>query len=865
MRLADHVLRVAASTVAFAVAAFSFAQAASSQPPTVGQDDVVVVAAGPQLAAGRLHRILLGDNYRDLWTTPIRVAVLDLEHFAGGIRPTRIAGGKQTRSLRFITRDSVTYAFREIFKSRVDLPDVYRRSLMWRIFRDAGSALNPAATVAAVPVMRAVSVFHAEPQLVVMPDDPLLGEFRAEFAGLLGTIELYPRVPRAGPAFANSVEILDGTQLLDAINRHPANRVDARTMLKARLTDLLLGDNDRHADQWRWARRSVGGVFEPIARDRDRVFVSYEGLIIGIARRTFPFLVTYRPMYADPLSMFQNTASFDRRILSELDRSTWESVAAEIKRDVTDDVIEQTIEAMPREYRSRSAGHAATLRARRDRLSEAALRYYAELWPVADIHGTDANDRATVTRLSDGSVDVTLQLGSEAPWFHRQFHPDVTREIRLYLHGGDDVAVVNGVASRSIPVRVIGGNGTNSLTDLSVVGGKRNTTLLYDQGTVNCVVYAPDTVAEDLDYSNALNSYYNRRPWVHAFGRLVPPPRDFGSSSTFALGLKSGYGLGLVPRIGSERRKHGFRAVPYASLATADIAMSTATRGLKATAQYERRFESSDFHVPVDAQVSQLEMIRFQGFGNDVAEGRGRFFGLRQTAWEFHPAAGYLFAPESDLTLGPVIRYTTTDSTANRFISQLGPYGFTKFAQAGLQIALHVEGHVLPDTTKPRALFDLSGAAYPGIGDARTAYQTIESSARAFVTLPLPKRPVIGLHAGGKKNFGNVPYFDAAFIGGANTFRTENTQRYAGDASLYGSLELRYPLAKVPMILPLDIGALAFSDAARVYVDGDSPGGWHTAAGAGFWIGAVDAGKNVNVLFTNRSGRRVIVNLGFAY
>ena len=74
------------------------AAAQSAIVSRVGRDTVIVVA-GPTFAAGPLHRKLLGDNYRDLWTTPIRVPVLDLKTFAGGIAPLKIGGGKQTRSL----------------------------------------------------------------------------------------------------------------------------------------------------------------------------------------------------------------------------------------------------------------------------------------------------------------------------------------------------------------------------------------------------------------------------------------------------------------------------------------------------------------------------------------------------------------------------------------------------------------------------------------------------------------------------------------------------------------------------------------------------------------------------------------------
>jgi len=126
-------------------------------------------------------------------------------------------------------------------------------------------------------------------------------------------------------------------------------------------------------------------------------------------------------------------------------------------------------------------------------------------------------------------------------------------------------------------------------------------------------------------------------------------------------------------------------------------------------------------------------------------------------------------------------------------------------------------------------------------------------------------KPVLALRAGGKKLFGDFPFFDAAFLGGSNTLRTEERQRYAGDASLYGTTELRVPVAKFPLILPLDVGVIGFMDAGRVYVDGDSPGGWHSAAGGGLWVGFLNPGISGNILLTNSHAHRVVTNLGFAF
>jgi hypothetical protein len=531
---------------------------------------------------------------------------------------------------------------------------------------------------------------------------------------------------------------------------------------------------------------------------------------------------------------------------------------------LTDPVIDRAVAAMPREYAASSRVIAQKLKARRDRLHQAADRYYRMLWTVADVHGTDADDRATVVRSPDGSVEVRLQSGNNNPYLDRRFDPRETREIRIYLHDGNDSALVSGTAQSSIPVRIIGGNGTNLLTDVSTVGGRRNATRLYDIGSVTGVKYARDSVFEKKDVDDAFNHYFNRRPWVKAYGTLIPPIQDRGSGSRPILGVRTGRGLGVVPRVGIAHYNYGFRSVPYASMWKAEVAYSTTNRFEVATAM-DKRFESSDFHVPAEAKATQIEVVQFHGFGNDIPDLRGRFYDVKQTQWSFHPAVALSLNPESEISFGPIVRYTATDSAVVRFISGQRPYGFPRFGQAGLQLKAHYETRVVPDTVKPRAVFDLTGSGYPGIWDATTAYQAVAGVVSAYVTLPVPKRPVLALRGGGKKLFGDFPYFDAAFLGGTSSLRTEDRQRFAGDASLYGTTELRYPIAQFPLILPLDVGAIAFLDAGRVYMNGDSPGGWHTATGAGFWVGFLNPGPNLNVLLTNRRDRRILTSLGFAF
>ena len=61
------------------------AQAPNTSTPELPRwaDSFVVVTPGAKYAKGGLGVTFAGRHYRDLWTTPIRVPVLNIEQFAG--------------------------------------------------------------------------------------------------------------------------------------------------------------------------------------------------------------------------------------------------------------------------------------------------------------------------------------------------------------------------------------------------------------------------------------------------------------------------------------------------------------------------------------------------------------------------------------------------------------------------------------------------------------------------------------------------------------------------------------------------------------------------------------------------------------
>ena len=228
---------------------------------TLAQGDSITVIPGPEYSAGGFHRFWFGDHYRDLWTEPTTVPVLNLAEFAGGLEPLEAGGGFQTKSLRFRGMDGHFYKFRSANKDpKAVLPLELRETVAADLAQDHISTSHPCAALIVDELAGAVGVPQLHPRFVYLPESPMLGEFGREFGGLLGILELYPDADDEGMSdFLGARKIRNTIKMFRAMEEDSDDRPDQFRYLNARLLDLLMGDWDRHVKQWKWAEFKEDG------------------------------------------------------------------------------------------------------------------------------------------------------------------------------------------------------------------------------------------------------------------------------------------------------------------------------------------------------------------------------------------------------------------------------------------------------------------------------------------------------------------------------------------------------------------------------------------------------------------------------
>jgi hypothetical protein len=784
------------------------------------------VVAGPQYKANLVHRLVYGTGYRNLWATPIQVEVLDLGTFSGGLTPEKKTGGKQTKGLRFKAADGSEWKFRSVNKDPSEvLPAALREGPIDDIVQDQISASLPAGTLVADALADAAGILHVSQRLLVMPDDARLGEFRKEFAGMLGTMEEVPRVePPVTAGFQGFTKLVETDDLVKLVDADSAERVDAREFLRARLLDVLMGDYDRHSAQWDWAR-GQNGRWVPVPRDRDLAFVKFDGMVLDLARRAVPRLVDFEDSYPSPVALGWASRSLDRRYLSDLDWPAWQAMVDETQGRLSDRVIDQAFRRLPAPYYEKAGpALAGRLKIRRDRLDEFARRFYEMLAHEAEVYGSDQVDNVQLLRDGDGSVEVVAS-GPQGPYYRRKFDDDDTREVRVFLKDGDDRTISEGRESPGVKVRLVGGEGNDVLDDSA--GGH---TRFYDSSGENQVIEGPGTRK-------------NTRPYTAPLDRNERPERDWGSATRILPWFRGGGGYGLVLGVALEQIDYGFRKHPYSHRHALRLGYSTERQAGGVHYDYESLRTDNRSRFDVHARASALEVIHFYGFGNETFRGERSFHDVEQTRFVLAPSYRLDLTPV-DVTLGPVVKFSDTRLPDDTLIGLQQPYGVGRFGQAGARLGFRLDRRDDPDVSLKGVLLAAEGTYYPQFWDAEEGFGVVHGQLAVIVPLGFP---ALALRAGGQQVFGTYPFHETAYLGGGETVRGLPRQRYGGDASVYGNAELRLPLRRRPGSMLPSFGLFGLADGGRVFLEGESSDRWHTSYGGGVWLSVVGHTMSVSV------------------
>ena len=831
-----------------------YPQVYSDSDDTTEEERVVI--PNENYKSGWFHKLFFGAHWRDLWSTPVKIKVLNLDKFAGGLKPLKKGGGLQTKSLRLIGKDGKQYKFRSLDKDPAKaLPLELRESLAADVFKDQISSANPMAPLVVAPILNAVGVLQAVPELCIMPDDNKLGKFREEFGGIIGMIEIQPEADDEDEGFAGAEKIKSTYKLFKSLEKDNDEKVQASEFLKARLVDIYVGDWDRHVDQWKWARFIENGekVWYPIPRDRDQAFSRFDGLFPWIATEAITQINSFSDSYPKIESLTWSGRYIDRRFLPSIDKPQWDSVTNFVIQHLTDSVITDAVHHMPPEmYRIAGEYLIKILKERRNNLSSASEMYYKNISKYVDIYGTNKDEFVEIKRIDDHKVEVEMSKrdkktgGKKEPvLFHRIFNDDYTKEIRIKLLDGDDYAVVKGEVNSSISVIVAGDGDKDELIDSSEVKGylfglipfipqAEKKTYFYDGGNKTRFVKGASTVINREDNPKPPNDTMKYEPEV----------QDWGHDWRFIPWISYNPDEGLFIGGGPILYEFGFRTSPY--VYRMELIAGYAAKPQKFKLNYSGEFYSlvNGPKITLHGFASGIEILNFYGFGNETQRNKEleeqNFYKVNHKEFLIEPRMEFFFRNKISLSFGFSLRYISTEKEGNSLLIQNPPYGSDNFLLSGINAGIKIDWRDNPVIPSGGFFFAGKAASYPSLRKDQKSFSKLIGDARYYISAHSLPLSALAFRIYGERNFGTYPFFESAFLGGSGSLRGFAKNRFAGQGSLSGSAELRLYLFKFFFQVPVYFGLTALDDVGRVFIPDSESKVWHNSYGGGIWLAIIN-------------------------
>lgn len=813
-------------------------------------------ALGNYQAEG-IKEFLWGKNYRKEWTTPVDFPYFDIDTEKGGLQILKRGGGQATNSLRLEAKDGRQYVLRSVDKQGDKaLSEDFKGTFVSEIVQDQTSSAYPYGALVVPTLAEAVGIYHTNPKYVYLPKDDRLGGYKEGFGDAVYLFEERPDdgLWKEADFFGNPDQVINTSKVIKRLTKDNDNLVKQKFVLRNRLFDILIGDWDRHDDQWSWVasenKKENLTFYTPIPRDRDQVFFDSDGFLTGLGSQKWalPKFQGFKAKIKNVEGLNFNNRHFDRYFLTEPSLEDWLAVADTLQKHITDEVITQALAVVPPEVAKYSIEDIkAKLIQRRNDLKTYARAYYLFLSKNVNVLGSDKHERFEIERLNEEETRVSvykIKKNNAKPQhliYQRIFKKSETKEIRLYGLEGEDEFILTGEVKKGIKVRIIGGKDPDQITDNSWVkkGGKK--TIVYDL-LKNTELKEGKETKNRLSIHRYINDYHRDEFKYNYFG-----PSFFGGFNPDD-GVFLGGGVNV--------RRQGFRKSPFASkqIIKGNYALATQSFNFVYLGEFTDIWGKLD--LVLDAEVRSPNYVQnFFGLGNETQNLRREkgvnYHRVRYTQWYFEPQLRLDSEDKKHrLNLGAYFQSIEVEENPNRFI--------TNFDENGLNPENTIEDHKYflglqaryqydsrDNALQPRngVILKLKAARVSGLNDEdleEINYTKLSGDFSFYKKLF--SNWVFANRIGAAANWGNYQFYQANTLGANENLRGYRNYRFSGDKIFYNNTDLRIQIGKIQTFLfNGSFGMIASHDIGRVWFRGEDSQKWHRSYGGGLWLSPANA------------------------
>ncbi|MFL1010789.1 metallophosphoesterase [Flavisericum labens] len=821
-----------------------------------------------------------GIRYRDVYSTKIKARVATLDTLYGGLEVVRKGGGHQTRSLRLKTKDGKELNMRALRKSATQylqtvlfkdtyIQDQFEKTAVEELILDFYTAAHPYAFLVVPNLSDAAEIYHTNPRLYFIPKHKHLGKFNEEYGGELYLIEERPEENYSNEKNFGYADDIESTyDIIEKIREDEEHKIDENAFIRARLFDMLLGDWDRHQDQWRWAqfdKENGDHYYRPIPRDRDQVFSSFDGALLDIMRNILGSTQQLQ-VYDEELKniKWMNSAGIklDRVLIQNAGLETWLNHAKFIQEHVTDEVIEQAFLKVPKAVQDKTLSDIKKkLKGRRSNLQDIAARYYNELNALVILTGTDKDDYIEVTRIGDNETHVKISRiidgKKDKVVVDRTLNKDVTKELWVYGLDDKDIFEVTGKANNLIFTRLIGGQENDTYI---IKNGRR--VKVYDHESKKNTIKESNGATIRLTDIYKLNLFdFNKNITKTS---LLTPAIGFNPDDGFLLGVS--YSI----------TTKGFQRNPFSQQHRFKGGYYFATSGF--SLNYDGEFANimNDWNLHIGGLFTSENFTNnFFGYGNETQNNDDELdldYNRVKTSI-YAVKAGILKKGSfgSDYGVRAILEGIEIEETENRFIADFIPISNKEFYKrryfGGLEAQFNYESFDDKINPKKGMVFNLQIGGKTEFQETKNTYGYLNSNLGFYNSLTTNKKLVLKTDVRSQFRIGDdLVFYQAANIGGKNGLRGYRTERFTGKNSFVGSADLRYSFPSFKTrTLPFQIGVFGGADVGRVWLKDDFSDKWHNDYGGGFWITAAESLSGTFNLFNSNEGLRFSFGFGLNF